>query len=297
MCGEVVDFLGRVSGETIIDATLGDGGHAEALLEARQDIVLLGIDRDARAIERSRERLARFGERFVAVEGEFAGIGEIFSNLSLRPPCGILFDLGVSSRQIDDPDCGFSFGGEARLDMRMGNAGRSAADFLNGADREAISQVLRDFGEVQSAWRIAGAIVERRTAGPLETAADLVAAVAKVENNYSNADLARVFQAIRIFVNDELEQLRYGIRAALELLIPDGVIVVISYHSLEDRIVKQFFAEEERGCICPPELPVCRCGHKPSLKRLVKKPLRPTEEEIGVNPRARSAKLRAAMKL
>ncbi|HHS50576.1 MAG TPA: 16S rRNA (cytosine(1402)-N(4))-methyltransferase RsmH [candidate division Zixibacteria bacterium] len=297
MCNEVVDLLGNVPGDFVIDATLGDGGHAEALLEYNSNIVLLGIDRDASAIERSYKRLSHFGDRVKFVEGRFANIAEIAMESGFGVPAGVLFDLGVSSPQIDEPERGFSFSASAPLDMRMGEAKISARGFIESVEFGELARVLREFGEVSHPGRVARAIIEMRDKTGVETTEELAKAVKNAIPNCRNADLARVFQAIRIFINDELTELRRGLSAALDELIPDGVIVVISYHSLEDRIVKRFFAGEEKGCICPPELPVCRCGHLPRIRRPFRKPMRPSEEEIRENNRARSAKLRAAVKI
>ena len=295
MCREVIGLFRDLPVERMIDATLGDGGHSEALLDDNPNLVLLGIDRDPEALRLADERLSRFGDRFSSIRGRFGEMAELAAEGGVG---GVLFDLGVSSRQIDSPERGFSFGKEGRLDMRMSGAnGVSAHDFVNSSSIDEIAAVIRNFGEQRGAYRIAKAIVRHRSEGAIETTTELAKIVEKAVPGCSNADLARVFQAIRIFINDELEELRRGLEAALELLVSGGVMVVISYHSLEDRIVKRFMAREEKGCICPPELPVCRCGHTPQLSRPFKKPLRASPEEIEENPRARSAKLRAAKRL
>ncbi len=298
LCREVVGLFRDVPVERIIDATLGDGGHSEAILEEYPDVVLFGIDRDSDALEIAGERLSRFGDRFLSMCGRFGEMERIVDEEGFGDSGGVLFDLGMSSRQIDDPQRGFSFGREGGIDMRMGgDVEVSAHEFINTADVDSLAATIRDFGEQRGAYRIAKAIVRHRGEGRIDTTTELARIVENAVPGCTNADLARVFQAIRIFVNDELEELKRGLEAALTILVPGGIMVVISYHSLEDRIVKRFMASEERGCICPPDLPVCRCGHFPRLKRPFKKPMTPSEDEIRANPRARSAKMRAAVKL
>ncbi|RKZ29505.1 16S rRNA (cytosine(1402)-N(4))-methyltransferase [bacterium] len=295
MSREVLGFLLDAPGEIFIDATLGDGGHARALLSERPDIVLYGIDRDIEAIEFAKERLCGFGHRIQFIHGRF---GEIAKKRDIPPAAGVLFDLGLSSRQVDNPERGFSFSRDARLDMRMDTSQKTTAyDIVNETSRGELTKIIATYGEQPGAGRIARAIDVYREKEPIETTLELAGIVRKAIHPATAADLARVFQSIRIVVNDELGELKRGLAGMLEVLMPGGIMVVISYHSLEDRIVKQFFVTEEKGCICDPDMPVCRCGHKPRLERLTKKPIVPSESEIKENPRARSAKLRAASKL
>lgn len=285
-------------GDVFIDATLGDGGHAEALLQNRPEIVLYGIDRDPEAIAFSKNRLSEFGERVKFIQGRFGELREIAKREGISDVMGVLFDLGVSSRQIDTADRGFSFSRGGKLDMRMDpNLSTTAFDIVNSAPREELTRIMATYGEQPRAGRIARAIVVNRKERPIETTTELAEIVRSVIRGATNVDLARVFQAFRIVVNDELGELERGLEAATSILMPDGILVTISYHSLEDRMVKRFIAAEEKGCICPPDLPVCRCGRRPRLERLTKKPLTPGAEEISDNPRARSAKLRAAKRL
>ncbi len=298
MCREAVAFLLGAPGDVFIDATLGDGGHAEALLQNRPEIVLYGIDRDPEAIAFSKNRLSEFGERVKFIQGRFGELREIAKREGISDVMGVLFDLGVSSRQIDTADRGFSFSRGGKLDMRMDpNLSTTAFDIVNSAPREELTRIMATYGEQPRAGRIARAIVVNRKERPIETTTELAEIVRSVIRGATNVDLARVFQAFRIVVNDELGELERGLEAATSILMPDGILVTISYHSLEDRMVKRFIAAEEKGCICPPDLPVCRCGRRPRLERLTKKPLTPGAEEISDNPRARSAKLRAAKRL
>ncbi|MCK5832564.1 16S rRNA (cytosine(1402)-N(4))-methyltransferase RsmH [bacterium] len=293
----VLEFLALAPEGTIIDATLGDGGHSKALLESRDEISILGIDKDPQAIERSSKRLALYKDRIKFVQGDFSDLEAIARDENETRVSGILFDLGISSLQIDKPERGFSFSNEAELDMRMSNTGISAKEFINSTDFETLTKILYEFGEVKHAKKIAAEIIASRDRDKMDTTWDLNQAIARAIPYHKNPDFARVFQAIRIHINGELERLRRGLTAALDLLIPDGVIVVISYHSLEDRIVKRYFFQESKGCICPPELPQCRCGHTAQIRLISKKPFRPSNVQVMENSRSRSAKLRYALKL
>ena len=290
-------FLQVRSGGTYIDATVGGGGHAEAILAAAvPDGRLLGLDLDPDALEVASERLAPFGDRVVLRRGSFAQLAALAADFV--PADGIFFDLGLSSLQLTDPSRGFSFSRPGPLDMRFDPdaGGPTAADLVNGLSVEELAQILYQYGEERQARRIAEAIVAAR---PLETTEQLaevvVAAVGGKRGRIHPA--TRTFQALRIAVNDELSALRVALPQAVDLLRPGGRLVVISFHSLEDRIVKRFFRQESKDCICPPEVPVCACGHRARLRVLTRKPVRPDPDEVARNPRARSARLRAAERL
>lgn len=279
-----------------IDGTVGTGGHAEAILErGPAGVRLLGIDRDPAALEECRDRLSRFGDRVELVRGDFADVERIAGG---RPCRGILADLGISSLQIADRGRGFSYLEDGPLDMAMGPGGRNLARFLQTADADEIAGILRGFGEERRSRRIASEIVRERRLGPIERTGRLRAAVERAAHPARIIPtLARVFQALRIWANRELEALEAFLPQALRLLVPGGRIAVISYHSLEDRIVKQFFRRESQGCQCPRDLPQCICGRTRTLRLLTARPVRPDDAETARNPRARSARLRAAERM
>ena len=302
MVEEVMAALLPRPGSFHVDATLGGGGHAVRILEAASpDGRLLGLDADPAAIERSGRRLARFGERAVLRHANFERVAEVAAEEGFDPSDGILFDLGLSSYQLADAERGFSFRSEGPLDMRFDtSSGRPAHELLATLDEAELGDLFHRYGEEPSARRIARAVVGARRREAIGTAAALAALVERVVGGRGRRRIhpaTRVFQALRIAVNRELEVLPIALRAALELLRPGGRLVVISYHSLEDRIVKRFFAAERRGCVCPPELPVCVCGHQPRVRLVGPAPGRPSEREVEANPRARSARLRAAERL
>ncbi len=292
---EVVEWLAPERGGFFVDATLGAGGHAEALLARGGGVRLLGIDRDPDALERARQRLDRFGERVRFVEADF---GDLEAVLDGSPPAdGILADLGVSSMQLDRGERGFSFRRDGPLDMRMGRSGRSAADIVATASVEELTRIFRDFGEERMAAKIARGIVAERTRGPIQTTRQLARIVAEEKGSREKIDPAtRVFQALRIEVNQELVALARFLAAASARLNAGGRLAVISYHSLEDRIVKDAFRRESGVCLCPPKLPACVCGARAALKVLTRRPIRPGEAELRRNPRSRSARLRVAEK-
>jgi 16S rRNA (cytosine1402-N4)-methyltransferase len=293
---EVVRLLAPERGGFFVDATLGAGGHAAALLEAGGEIRLLGIDRDPEALEIARERLAAFGGRVEFRLADFAGLDEVLA--PLPPPDGILADLGVSSMQIDRAERGFSFRRDGPLDMRMGPGGRSAADIVASADVDELTRILRDYGEERMAAKIARGIVMERSRGPIVSTRQLARIVADAKGTREKIDPAtRVFQALRIEVNQELVALARFLSAAANRLNARGRLAVISYHSLEDRIVKETFRRESGTCLCPPRLPSCVCGARRALRLLTRRPIVPTDAERHENPRARSARLRAAEKL
>jgi 16S rRNA (cytosine1402-N4)-methyltransferase len=304
MVEEVMSALSPVPGSFQIDATVGGGGHSLRILGAASPGGrLLGIDADAAAIERSRARLAPFGEQVVLRQSNFEAIGEVAREAGFEQVDGILMDLGLSSYQLADADRGFGFRTTGALDMRFDTSrGVPASELVNTLDAEALADLFRRHADEPHAWRIAKAIVTERSRDPIDTADRLAAVVERAAPAQPAArrrihPATRVFQALRIAVNRELEVLPTALEDALELLRPDGRLVVIAYHSLEDRIVKRFVAAERRGCICPPAVPVCVCGRTPRLAPVGPQPQVPSDAEVAANPRARSAKLRAARRL
>ena len=293
---EAVRFLAPDRGGIYVDGTVGLGGHAAAILAAGPEVRLIGIDRDPQALRYAAARLAQFGDRVRLVHGNYRDLAEILSNLGIEAIDGFLLDLGLSSLQLDAPERGFSFRADGPLDMRMDPTQKtSAADLVNAASVEELARILRDYGEERFAGRIARAIVAARPIETTRALAEIVRRAIPRRFHERRIDPAtRTFQALRIAVNDELRNLQDGLAAGFAALRPGGVIVVISFHSLEDRIVKRFFrklATPRYESLAPgPPLP-------PQAEVLTKKPLRPSEEEIGENPRARSAKLRACRKL
>lgn len=291
----LVELLALGPGEVVLDATVGLGGHAEAILRRLPRAHLVGLDVDREALASAAARLAPFGERVQLVQGSYARLDEHLSRLGIAAVSGIVLDLGVSSLQIDAAARGFSYRAAGPLDMRMDpDRGTNAADFLSAATEGEIARVLRDYGEEPLARPIARAIVERRQRAPLQTTADLAGVVERLVSGRKRVStLARVFQGVRVAVNGELENLGDGLRRALGVLAPGSIFAVLSYHSLEDRMVKQFFRQQVEGCTCPPDLPQCACGFERRFTLLTRRALRPTPEEIAANPRARSARLRA----
>ncbi len=302
---EVVTMLAAAPGSLHIDATLGGGGHTERILEATDpDGRLLGLDADGAAIARVRARLGpRFGDRLRLRQANFRELATVAPEEGFGAVDGCLFDLGLSSFQLADAERGFGFRTGGPLDMRFDTTrGVPAADLLETLDAGELVALFRRYGEEPYAGRIARAIVEARRTARIETAEDLAALVERVAPSRAPGrrrvhPATRVFQALRIAVNAELEALEMGLAAALDLLRPGGRLVVLSYHSLEDRIVKRFFQAERRGCVCPPEAPVCICGRAPRLRLVIPKGVVPSEAEIAANPRARSARLRAAERI
>jgi 16S rRNA (cytosine1402-N4)-methyltransferase len=279
---------------------VGQAGHARQILERiTPGGRLLGIDRDPAAVEAARAALAQFGPAVVLVHGRFSELASISAAHGFLTADLILFDFGLSSQQIDDPGRGFSFQSEGPLDMRMDpGAHLSAAKLVNESDGHEIERLLREYGEERWARRIAQFIVARR---PLRTTRDLADAVAAAIPRAAwprDINVAtRTFQGLRIAVNDELGEIEAGLRAALTTLKPGGRMATISFHSLEDRLVKSFFNVESKDCICPPQQPVCTCGHRATLRIVTRRPVRPSEEEVALNPRARSARLRVAERI
>ncbi len=291
-------------GSLQIDGTLGGGGHAVRILEAiAPDGRLLGLDADPAAIERARRRLAAYGSRAVLRQANFEELATVAAECGFDPADGLLLDLGLSSDQLADDARGFSFRAAGALDMRFDpERGEPASELLGRLDERALTALFRRYGEEPFAGRIARAIVQARTRAPIATAAELAEIVARAVPARPSGrryvhPATRVFQALRIAVNRELEALETALAAAVQVLRPGGRLVVLTYHSLEDRIVKRFIAAERRGCVCPPELPVCVCGRAPRLQIVPGTPATPSAGELASNPRARSARLRAAERL
>jgi 16S rRNA (cytosine1402-N4)-methyltransferase len=302
---EVVTMLAPAPGSLQLDATVGGGGHTERILEATDpDGRLLGLDADGAAIARVDRRLRpRFGDRLVLRRANFRELAVVAPAAGFGAVDGALFDLGLSSFQLADAERGFGIRTGGPLDMRFDPArGVPAAELLATLDAAELTALFRRFGEEPQAARIARAIVDARRTAPLRTAEELVALVERVAPHGPRGrrrihPATRVFQALRIAVNEELDALEAGLAAAVDLLRPGGRLVVLSYHSLEDRIVKRFIAAERRGCTCPPELPVCVCGRNPRLRLVTHPSLTPSAAEIAANPRSRSARLRAAERI
>lgn len=306
MLQEVLEALRLSEGSTVCDCTLGGAGHSVKMAaQVGEEGLLIGIDQDDMALAAARTRLASEapGVSLKLLKGNFGDLDELLCRAEVPGIDGILFDLGVSSPQLDIPGRGFSYHEDAPLDMRMdpGNNPLNAAEVINTYNEADLARILRVYGEEKFADKIAREIVRRRQLSPIETTGELVeaikAGIPAAARRHGHHPARKSFQAIRIEVNHELDVLERGLEAAVRWLNPGGRICVISYHSLEDRIVKHVFQERSRGCTCPPELPVCMCGNVPTLKVLTRKPLVATTEEVERNPRARSAKIRVAERL
>ncbi|HVR44248.1 MAG TPA: 16S rRNA (cytosine(1402)-N(4))-methyltransferase RsmH [Thermoanaerobaculia bacterium] len=280
----------------LVDATVGLGGHSEALLARWPEARLIGIDRDPRALERARERLSDRGDRVRLVEGRHEALIDILEGEEIEQVDLVLADLGVSSLQLDEAERGFSFRTEGPLDMRMGAAGPTAAELVNGLEERDLARLLREWGEEPKAGPIARAIGRAREEAPIETTTRLAEIVRSVKRGRRDRiDPATLtFQALRIATNEELVGLAGFVEAAVGRLVPKGRIAIISFHSLEDRIVKRTFRRLEGECICPPGMPVCGCGAERLLRGVTRRPVEAGEEETERNPRSRSAKLRVA---
>jgi 16S rRNA (cytosine1402-N4)-methyltransferase len=292
MVAEVLKYLQPGRGGLYFDGTLGGGGHAAAILRSSAAASVIGVDQDAEALEVAGRRLERFGERAMMLHSNFADAAES----GAEPLAGALLDLGVSSHQIDEPLRGFSFRSGTALDMRMGvTADRAtAAELLNELPEAELANVFYRYGEERRSRRLAALVVRRRASAPLRTSDDLNAVLESFYGpRITVQDRARIYQALRIAVNEELGVLERALEALRERLQPAGVIVVLSYHSLEDRLVKDAFREWSRTCVCPPELPVCMCRGRPLGEMLTRKPVMAGAAEVEANSRSRSARLRA----
>jgi 16S rRNA (cytosine1402-N4)-methyltransferase len=303
LLNEVLSALQPASGKLYVDATLGAGGHAEAILQAcAPSGRLIGLDQDPTALTIAGDRLAAFGERAHLLRGNFSDLASLLPNDAKPITGGVLADIGVSSMQLDTGERGFSSNKEAALDMRMApDAPLTAAAVVNTYDEDALVRIFSEYGEEHLSKTIARAITERRRTQPFETTTELARLIAGLYQSRGKQEkihpATRVFQALRIEVNDELGVLQRFLENLPALLAPGARIAIISFHSLEDRIVKDFFQQESRDCICPPRLPICQCGHRASLRLIARKPVQATAEETKSNPRARSAKLRVAERL
>ena len=299
---ETLKFLAPERGGLFIDCTVGLGGHSEAILKSSQNTRVLGFDLDPAALAYSRQRLAPFGERFRAFQTNFRAISDVLAEANERDPNGILVDLGVSSLQFDSPERGFSFRFDAPLDMRMDSTrGATAADLLQQLPESEIARIIFEYGEERHSRRIARRIVECREQGkPITTTAELADLVRQAAGGHKRNQIhpaTRTFQALRIAVNHELEGLGEFVESAVDLLIPEGIFAGISFHSLEDRILKRELKKLSGHCECPPRLPVCACGARKVIEVLTRRPVAPGSQEVDENPRARSAKLRACRKI
>ena len=296
--GEVIQNFNLLEGSLIVDGTLGDGGHAELLLKNTTSVRVLGIDRDLRAIERAEKRLAPFRDRITLVHGNFGDIKTILKKENVMNVDGLLLDLGVSSPQLDSANRGFSFMRNGPLDMRMDSSQKiTAADLLIELPDEKLVSVIKEYGEERFSKRIVRAIRQAQKQSAIKTTlqlSNIISSVIHASRQTKIHPATRTFQALRIAVNGELEHIKKALRDSVDILQESARVIVISFHSLEDRIVKNFFKTEEKGCVCPPKIPVCSCGHKQRLKIITRKPIIPAVEEVRRNSRASSAKLRVA---
>lgn len=295
---EVLDTLNPIPGGLYVDGTVGAGGHARGILKAiSPEGKLLGLDRDPAALEIAESRLAEFGNQVVLIHSSYSRLKLHLNNLNWKTVDGILLDLGLSSMQLDNPERGFSFRKAGPLDMRFDpSQPLSAADLINESSKDDLADLIFRYGEERYSRKIADAIIANRPLEDTQELADIIESA--IRNTPSRIHPAtRTFQALRIAVNQELKALEAFLPTALDALNPGGRLAVIAFHSLEDRIVKQFFRKESKDCICPPEIPQCVCEHKKQLREINRRPIRPEDKEILENPRSRSAKLRVAEKI
>ena len=293
---EVFENLNLERDSLIVDGTLGDGGHTELLLKNTTNVRVLGIDRDMRAIERAEKRLASFRSRITLVHGNFSDIKTILKKANLMNVDGLILDLGVSSPQLDSPNRGFSFMRNGPLDMRMDSSQKiTAADLLVELSDQTLVSIIKEYGEERFSKRIVRAIRQAQTKSSIKTTlqlSNIISTAVHASRQYKIHPATRTFQALRIAVNGELEHIKKALVDSVDILQESARVMVISFHSLEDRIVKSFFKNEEKDCVCPPKFPICSCGKKQRLKIITRKPIIPTAEEVTRNARASSAKLR-----
>ena len=293
---EVFENLNLERDSLIVDGTLGDGGHTELLLKNTTNVRVLGIDRDMRAIERAEKRLASFRSRITLVHGNFSDIKIILKKANLMNVDGLILDLGVSSPQLDSPNRGFSFMRNGPLDMRMDSSQKiTAADLLVELSDQTLVSIIKEYGEERFSKRIVRAIRQAQTKSSIKTTlqlSNIISTAVHASRQYKIHPATRTFQALRIAVNGELEHIKKALVDSVDILQESARVIVISFHSLEDRIVKNFFKNEEKDCVCPPKFPICSCGKKQRLKIITRKPIIPTAEEVTRNARASSAKLR-----
>ena len=298
MLEEVLDTLEPAEGKTYLDGTLGGGGHTGELL--RRGATVYGVDRDADALAAATERLREYSA-FHAIRGNFHDMKRLAEENAVPPLDGVLLDLGVSSFQLDTAERGFSYHADAPLDMRMSQSGPTAADLVNTLSREELTRILREYGEEPFAWAIAGKIEAAREKAPIQTTLELAQIVASAVppaiRRRDKNPARRSFQALRIAVNGELDALNEGLDGIFDCLAPGGRFAIITFHSLEDRVVKNRFRQWATACTCPPEFPVCVCGGKAKAKLITRKPIEANAQELEENRRSRSAKLRVVEKL
>ena len=302
MKNEVLHYLNVHMEGVIVDGTLGDGGHTEFILKnTAPKIRVFAIDRDRSAIERAKKRLSPFRDRVTLTHGNLGDLKSLAAQHGITRIVGLLMGLGVSSPQLDTPERGFSIQHDGPLDMRMNPSQKtSAADLLKELSDAELAAIIKNFGEERYSKRIVRAIRKEQAERPISTTSQLSRIVARVVTSPRHTRIhpaTRTFQALRIAVNDELEQLKLALQGVIGLLNSTARLVVISFHSLEDRIVKTFFRDEQKGCSCPPKIPMCICGRTQTLKILTRKPIVPSEEEVARNPRSISAKLRVAERI
>ncbi len=300
LLGECMDGLNIKADGIYVDGTAGGAGHSSEIAKRLTSGRLIAFDKDPVAVEKARERLSKYPNATV-VESDFSEMANVLSDMGIDKVDGILLDLGVSSYQLDTPERGFSYNHDAPLDMRMSKKGISAADIINGYEKKDLVRIFREFGEEKFSLQIASNIIKKRSEKPIETTLELVdiirmsiPAAARREGGHP---AKRIFQAVRIAVNSELESLSLCLDTAFQKLNVGGRMAIITFHSLEDRMVKQKFVALNKGCICPPDFPICVCGNKPKAKLINKKPIEASEEELAVNKRSKSAKLRVCEKL
>jgi len=295
---EILEVLNPVPGGLYVDGTVGAGGHSRGILErSAPDGKLIAFDRDPEALELAERNLAEYSDRVTLIHSSYHEFVSHLNNRNWHTVDGILIDLGLSSMQLDSPERGFSFRFDAPLDMRFDpDQSFSASTLVNEYERDELADIIFTYGEEKFSRRIADAIIANRPLATTKELAELIKGVVPYTKSKIHP-ATRTFQALRIVVNNELKALEAFLPAALEVLKPGGRLAVIAFHSLEDRIVKGYFRQESRDCICPPEIPVCVCEHKARLKEITRRPIRPEDHEIAKNPRARSAKLRAAEKI